>query len=133
MIELNKSNFREHVANDAIVLIECWAPGCGACTQFDPVFQRVAGGHQNHSFVRMNVATDENLGEFFEIEHTPCLMLYRDGLLLLKKPGNYTEQALTDIIRQAESLDMSRVKADIEEEKGSDPGVDTKETTTAIP
>lgn len=118
MIELNRRNFREHVGQDAIVLVECWAPGCGACEQFDPVFKKVATEHRKHLFARMNVATDEKLGEFFEIEYTPSLMVYRDGLLLFKKPGNYAEEALTDIIRQTESLDMNRVRADLEEEAG---------------
>ena len=114
MIELSRANFKEVVDREAVVLVECWAPGCGVCAQFDAVFKKVAAQYEQHSFVRMNVLTDEKLGEFFEIEHTPCLMLYRDGLLLLKKPGNYSEEALTDIIKQAESLDMAMVRADIE-------------------
>jgi thiol-disulfide isomerase/thioredoxin len=116
MTELSRSNFREFVANEAIVFIECWAPGCGACAQFDPVFEKVARGHPQHSFARMNIATHERLGEFFEITHTPCLMVYRDGLLLLKKPGNFTEEALINIIGQAELLDMTRIRADMEEQ-----------------
>ena len=122
MIELDRSNFRENVGKDAIVLVECWAPGCGVCAQFDPVFEKAAATHQGHTFARMNVATEEKLGEFFEIEYTPALMVYRDGLLLLKKPGNFSQEALTDIIRQTESLDMNRVRADIGEDAGSELG-----------
>ena len=40
-------------------------------------------------------------------------MLYRDGLLLLKKPGNFSEDALQDMVEQAESLDMEMVRADL--------------------
>jgi thiol-disulfide isomerase/thioredoxin len=114
MVELTKSNFREFVGTEGIVLVECWAPGCGACAQFDPVFEQAAEQHEGHSFLRMNLATDEKLGEFFEIEHTPCLMLYRDGLLLLKKPGNFSKKELDHIVAQAESLDMDAVRADLE-------------------
>jgi thioredoxin 1 len=114
MIELSRANFKKVVDRQAIVLIECWAPGCGACTQFDPVFAKVAEKNADHTFARMNVMTDEKLGEFFEIEHTPSIMLYRDGLLLLKKPGNFSEDALQDIVKQAESLDMEMVRADLE-------------------
>lgn len=112
--ELSRENFREVVGTERIVLIECWAPGCGVCARFDPVFRSVAGRHTEHVFARMNVATDEDLGEYFGVEHTPTLMLYRDGLLLLKKPGTFSEEDLEDIIRQAESLDMERVRADLE-------------------
>lgn len=114
MIELTATNFKEVVDRQAIVLIECWAPGCGVCAQFDPVFERVAEKNSGHTFARMNVWTDEKLGEFFEVEHTPCIMLYRDGLLLLKKPGNFSEEALQEIVDQAESLDMEMIRADLE-------------------
>lgn len=114
MIELNRFNFKDLVDREGIVLIECWAPGCGVCAQFDPVFSGLAEKNTNHTFARMNVATDEKLGEFFEITHTPSIMLYRDGLLLLRKPGNFSEGELQNIIDQAESLDMDVVRADIE-------------------
>jgi len=113
MIELTKDNFRDVVGTERIVLVECWAPGCGVCAQFDPVFREVAEQHPEHVFARMNVLTDDNLGEFFEIEFTPALMLYRDGLLLLKQPGSFTAERLTDFVRQAESLDMDLVRADL--------------------
>lgn len=114
MIELSRANFKEVVDQQAIVLIECWAPGCGVCAQFDPVFARVAAKNDEHMFARMNVLTHEKLGEFFEIEYTPSIMVYRDGLLLLKKPGNFSEDALQDIVNQVESLDMKMVRADLE-------------------
>lgn len=114
MIELCRANFEEVVDQQEIVVIECWANGCGACVQFDPVFARVAQRNAKHTFARMNVLTDDRLGELFEIEHTPTIMLYRDGLLLLKKPGNFGEDALQDILDQAEAIDMKMVRADVE-------------------
>ena len=124
MIELTRANFKDVVDRQAVVLVACWAPGCGVCRQFDPVFAKVAGQHEQHTFSRMNIMTDDKLGEFFEIEYTPCLMVYRDGLLLLKKPGNFSEQELQDIIRQAESLDMDMVRADL---ASADTSTDEKE------
>ncbi len=62
----------------------------------------------------MNVLTDEKLGEFFEIEYTPSIMLYRDGLLLFRKPGNFSENDLQSIVDQAESIDMEMVRTDLE-------------------
>lgn len=125
--ELSTKNFREFAGAKRIVLIECWAPGCGVCARFDPVFRSVAERHTDHVFARMNVATDENLGEYFGVEHTPTLMLYRDGLLLLKKPGTFSEEDLEDIIRQTESLDMERVRADLEPE-GKDSDKEVRES-----
>jgi thioredoxin 1 len=113
MLELTRANFRDVIDRQAIVLVACWAPGCGVCRQFDPVFAKVAAQNEQHTFARMNIMTDDQLGKFFEIAYTPCVMLYRDGLLLLKKPGNFSEQELQDILQQAESLDMDRIRADL--------------------
>ena len=52
-----------------------------------------------------------------EIVHVPTLMLYRDGILLFKQPGNFDEARLEDVIAQAEALDMDMVRADIERER----------------
>ncbi len=46
-------------------------------------------------------------------------MLYRDGLLLMKKAAQYTEEELAGIVQQAESLDMDLVKADLAEESAA--------------
>ena len=67
----------------------------------------------------LNVIEEEDLATFFEIEHTPTLMLYRDGLLLMKKAAQYTEEELAGIVQQAESLDMDLVKADLAEESAA--------------
>ena len=126
MIQLERANFRETVDVRGIVLVECWAPGCGVCARFDPVFEEVAERHPQHVFARMNVMTAERLGEFFEIDHTPCLMLYRDGLLLLKKPGNFSGEQVEDFIRQAESLDMDRVREDLRSTQESPEDTDER-------
>jgi thioredoxin 1 len=113
-VELTAGNFRPVVGVPGIVLVACWAPECRVCIPFDMAYRRAAERHPDLTFARMNVATDERLGDYFEIEYTPTLMLYRDGLLLMKKPGNFTEAQLEDFIRQAASLDMTEVRAGLE-------------------
>ncbi len=113
-VELTGENFRSLVGVTGIVPVACWAPECRVCIQFDMAYRNVAERHPELTFARMNVATDERLGDYFEIAYTPTLMLYRDGLLLMKKPGNFTEAQLEDFIRQAASLDMTEVRAGLE-------------------
>ena len=52
-------------------------------------------------------------------------MVYRDGILLLKQPGNFDEEALNGIIDQAEALDMEMVRAEMKKE-GSETEADKK-------
>ena len=41
----------------------------------------------------------------------------RDGFLLFHQPGNYSEDDLEGIVKQAESLDMDEVRAEIARER----------------
>jgi len=115
--ELTRSNFKEVVGVNKIVLVSCWAPNCGVCLKFDPIFEKVSKSYPDHVFARMNVLTEEKLGEYFGVDHTPALMIYRDSLLLLKKPGVFSEETLADMIHQTESLDMEMVREDIAAEE----------------
>jgi len=114
LIDLDEKNFRSVVGVKGIVMVLCWAPTCGVCHAFEPVYRQIGEAHPGHTFARMNVQAEEELGKFFEIDHTPTLMLYRDGLLLFKKPGTFPESELRSMVSQAESLDMDLVRADLE-------------------
>jgi thioredoxin 1 len=98
---------------DGLVLVECWAPTCGACKVFDPVFESVADKHPQHLFLRLDITADEDASKSLGIEHTPSLMVYREGILLFRQAGNYEEAQLADIVRQAATIDMDMVRADI--------------------
>ena len=81
----------------------------------EPAWNSMAERYPEHVFARLNVVEEEDLATFFEIEHTPTLLLYRDGLLLLRRAAQYTEDELVGIVSQAESLDMDLVRADLAE------------------
>ena len=113
LINLTKDNRRSVLAQDGIVLVECWASSCGACAILDPILCRVAKKYQQHTFVRLDILAEDELTSELGIQHTPTLMLYRDGILLFKQAGNFDEARLEDILGQAETLDMDMVRADI--------------------
>lgn len=112
-VELNGSNFESTVGNDGIVVVDCWASWCGACKQFTPIFERVAGQNPDLTFAKLNTQAENELTRNLGIEHIPTLMVYRDGIQVFSQPGNYTEDGLTDIIKQARSLDMDMVKREV--------------------
>jgi thioredoxin 1 len=111
--QVDRNNFKETVSKPGIVLIDCWAEWCGGCKDFDPVFDSVAQRHPDHTFARLDTQAEEELVDELGIKHIPSLMLFRDGILLYKQPGNFDENALEDIVNQAESLDMGLVRAEI--------------------
>jgi thioredoxin 1 len=120
LIKLTKDNRRSILAQDGIVVVECWAASCGACAILDPILCKVADKHQEHTFVRLDILAEEEMTSELGIQHTPTLLLYRDGILLFKQAGNFDEARLEDILGQAESLDMDMVRADIQSQESGD-------------
>ncbi len=117
MLDLDEKNFETVVTGNGIVLVDCWAPWCGACRDFAPVFERVAELHPGYTFAKFNTQAHKEYTAELGIQRIPTLMLFRDGVLLLKQPGYYEEERLIDVISQAESLDMDEVRLSIERER----------------
>jgi thioredoxin 1 len=122
-VELTKDNFAATVSRDGIVLVDCWASWCGGCEKFGPIYEEVASRHPEHVFGKLNTHAEDALVSSLGVEHIPSLLLYRDGILLFQQPGNFDEEALEDIVSQAESIDMDVVRAHMaSEQAGSDSG-----------
>jgi thioredoxin 1 len=117
IVTLKTDNFESTVSAAGIMLIDCWASWCGACADFEPVYRRAAEKHPEHTFGKLDTQSEKYLTKELDIDHIPSLLLYREGILLFRQPGYYSEEQLEDIIKQAESLDMDAVKAHIAAEK----------------
>lgn len=117
IVDLGTENYSSTVSAEGITLIDCWASWCGACADFDPVYRRAAERHPEHTFAKLDTQSEKKLVKELGIEHIPSLLLYRDGILLFRQPGYYSEEQLEDIVQQAESLDMKEVRAHLAAEQ----------------
>ena len=108
---LNESNFKETVAN-GIVLVDFWAPWCGPCRVFGPVFEKVSEAHPEVVFGKVNTEDESGLASSFGIQAIPTLMAFRDGILLFEQAGALPAAALKELIERVQGLDMVKVRAD---------------------
>jgi thioredoxin 1 len=123
LVDLTLENYHSVLSQSGIVLVDCWASSCGACKVLGPIYRKVAEGHPNHTFAKLDTLAEEQLTSDLSVVHVPTLMLYRDGILLFKQAGNFDEARLKDIISQGEALDMDMVRAEIERERAeAEPG-----------
>jgi thioredoxin 1 len=113
-IEVTEANFAEIVKKPGILLLDWWAPWCGPCRAFGPIFERSSTKHAEITFGKINTEQETALASSFNIQSIPTLMIIRDGLMLYAEPGMLPEPGLEDLISQVEKLDMVEVRKKIE-------------------
>jgi len=112
-VDLGASNFKEVVDKDGLVLIDWWAPWCGPCRTFGPIYEKVAGKYPDVTFAKVNTEEERELAASFDIRAIPTLMVLRDRVLLYAQPGALPEAALEELLEKARDLDMDKVRAEI--------------------
>ena len=118
-VVFGQENFDQQVFTDGIVLVDCWAEWCHGCSEFEPVFEAAADRHPTHTFAKVNTQAERELAEKLGVKHIPTLILFRDGILLLRQPGYVPAEALDEMIEKAECLDMDHVRTEMEKEEAA--------------
>ncbi|WP_441287620.1 thioredoxin [Sorangium sp. KYC3313] len=116
-IELNAENFEKTVESNGIVLVDWWAPWCGPCRVFGPVFEKASGKHADIVFGKINTDEQKDLAQAFNIRSIPTLFIFREKVLLFAEAGSLPASALDQVIEKVRSLDMDEVRAKIAEEE----------------
>jgi thioredoxin 2 len=114
-VELTKENFEQVITESPMVLVDFWAPWCGPCRGFAPIYEHAAESHQDVVFGKINTDQEQELAGAFEIRSIPTLMVFRDKVVLFQQAGALPASALDQVITQAKSLDMAKVHQEIAE------------------
>ena len=120
-ITLTKDSFKDVVSDKAMVIIDWWAPWCGPCKAFAPVFEASSAKHEDVVFAKINTDDEPELAGAFSISSIPTLMIFRERILLFSQPGMLPPAALEEVLGKVKSLDMDEIRKEIAAQEANEP------------
>ena len=95
-VELNPNNVAHTIEkNDVPVLVDCWAPWCGPCQSFAPIFAQLAA--QSEPYLRcakLNTESVPSIAQDWGIRSIPTLILFKGGREVERVSGAMSLQQL---------------------------------------
>ena len=100
MKESNKDNFENDVLkSDKVVFVDFWAPWCGPCKMFGPIFEKVSKEYAGKAgFVKVNVDENQELSQQFGVRSIPTLGVFKGGKMVDSRVGALDEGSLKEFV-----------------------------------
>ncbi len=80
--------------SDKVTVVDFWAPWCGPCKMFGPVFERVSEEVSDVQFVKVNVDEVGEVAQTYQVMSIPTILLIKDGEVIADKNGALSDDDL---------------------------------------
>jgi thioredoxin 1 len=113
VLELTQENFEATITGNKMVIVDFWAPWCGPCKSFAPVFEATSEKHPDVVFAKVNSDDEQALAGHFGIRSIPTIMLFREQIVVFMQSGALPASGLESVLTQAKALDMEQVRREV--------------------
>ncbi len=117
-VTLTKANFEQTIADNDLLIVDFWAPWCGPCRSFAPIFESASEKYPEIVFAKVNTEEERDLAGSFQIRSIPTLMIFREQIIIFSQAGSLPAEGLEEVIGKAKALDMDVVRQEIVKQEG---------------
>ncbi len=117
-VELTQANFDETLKGKDFIILDFWAPWCGPCKNFGPIYEEVSEAHPDILFGKINTEQEQGLASAFNIRSIPTLMVIREQVVIYSEVGALPKSGFEDLVNQAKAVDMAEVHKQVAEQQG---------------
>lgn len=98
MININNNLNKEVTNNKGLTIVDFWAPWCGPCRMFSPVFEKIADNKKEIKFCKVNVDDNQDIAKELGVMSIPTIILFNDGKEIKRNIGFMDENSLIDFL-----------------------------------
>ena len=81
-------------------IIDFWAPWCGPCKQFAPIFEQVKNEQNNITFEKVNVDEQESISTNYKVRGIPTIVFIKDGVEVGRHTGFMSKSVFEQKIKE---------------------------------